>query len=119
MTPDEQARAEALIRLGYDYANQLADSTHVQHAGAELVGDLAAALEAAWQRSQPVEVTEERVEALHAEVDIALENVPAGRCPGAYVAERTVVPQQSEYCVHCGGSCEHPDAVRAPLAGEG
>lgn len=37
---------KALVKRGHDYANQLADSTHIQHKGAELVGDLADAVEA-------------------------------------------------------------------------
>jgi len=41
----EQSDRE-LIERGRDYANQLADSTHIRHKGAELVGDLADALEA-------------------------------------------------------------------------
>lgn len=35
-------------------------------------------------------------EALHAEVDVWLENVPDGRCPGAYVAEQALAWQRSQ-----------------------
>jgi hypothetical protein len=37
---------KTLVARGNEYANQIADSTHLQHKGAELVGDLADAVEA-------------------------------------------------------------------------